>query len=392
MSDLANLGKLINEVSENGKLFTDIDSENKKNNKSVEDDGKKRIDDSTPENSATQIKGYRGENQPYGRNALNLKYDSIDKKYQERVKALVNGKASPNQPDIDDETAGGVSIKGNNTFYEKMKKDNESYGNVMGATYINDRIAQPPKSKDGFPTEGKVKKGDIFTETKNNVNLSVTGLNENKSRVTFVDESGKKYSMTVETFKKAVKESKIVRSEVKQLNEVAPLVGAAIRAGAPLLRTAGTAAAMSAGNTFGNNAGEAASNKLGIGKDGTEKEITSEEKEVTNENKIKRLKFNKTRFISESHVKSLIPEQYKSPGNKILMVDNCGNEYLMECDNYNQSIVLEHKNEQKIKSNFDNMKRLWEYSTKQAVGGTTLNESDVQRKLQKKLQKYNTKK
>jgi hypothetical protein len=389
MVNLAELGKLINEAAEsdstNGKLFTNIRSENEKESKDVEKDGEERIKDSTPPNNSTEIKGYRGENEPYGRNALNLNYDSIDKKYQERVKALVQGKSSPDQPDIDDETSGGISIKGNKGFWDRMQNDNKGYANIMGTTKVNTRIAQQTKTPKFSTDESKVKKGDIFVESKNNIKLSVTGLDETKTRVTFVDESGKKYSLSVKTFKKAINENKMIRGGAELLTEVVPLALAAGKAvgGKAVVgqcaRAAATQAATSAGEKVGDAVGDKVNDCLGIGD------------ETKNENKIKRLKFNKTVFINENHVRSLIPEQYKVPGNRFVMIDKEGNEFLLECDNYNKAVILEYKNPAKLKSSFEKMKKLWEYDSKKAAGGASLNESAAQHKIQKKIRNYNKK-
>ena len=374
-TNLANLERLIKEAVEEqiasmnggGKLFTDIRSENEKESKNLEKDAKERISVSTPTKNATQINGYRGEDSPSGRNALNLNYDSIDKKYQERVKALVQGKASPNQADIDDEAA-GISTKGNKTFYDTMQKDNKQYANIMGTSNINDRIEQPNKNKDPkFATENKVKVGDVFKEAKNNLKLQVTGLNEDKSRVTFIDESGKKYSLAIENFRKAVREDKMIREGVGRLNETAPFI--AEKAGGK----------QGAKQSKKQKPMETAAVSPEEKKDDSKKEVK--------ENKIKRLKFNKTTFLTESHAQSLIPEQYKIPGNKFAMIDREGNEFLMECDKFKQIIILEYKNPIKSQKDFDRMKMLWEYDTKRAVGGASVNESKEQREIQKIIKK-----
>jgi len=423
MFKLADLEKLINEVAEDektstNKLFTNIRSENEKESKNVADDGSERIKVSTPKQSATQINGYRGEDPPSGRNALNLNYDSIDKKYQERVKALVQGKSSPEQPDIDEKTAGGISVKGNKDFLDRTMADNRKYANVMGTTQINDRIAHPPKSTPKFAAEGKVKIGDTFI--KDNLKLKVVGLNEDKTRVSFTDDSGKKYSLSIKTFKKAVNENKMTRGNVEMLNEVAPLIPLAVSGGKALAGAIGGKAALKAaakgakkflkktGSGIAATAGDTASEKISdkVGKKvgnkvadtvnsavGADDKKKDDKKKDVKETKIKRLKFNKTTFLNEAHAKSLIPEQYKTPGNKFAMIDNAGNEYMIECDKYQQTIVLEFKNIQKSKKDIENMKRLWEYDSKRAAGRYSLNEEkaqlDIQHKTKKLLEKKN---
>ena len=400
MLKLADLERLVNEVvkEDSGKLFTSIRSENEKESNNVKKDAEERIKDSTPTKGSTQIVGYRGEQPPSGRNAMNLNYDHIDKKYQERAKALVQGKASPNQADIDDE-ASGISTKGNKAFYDKMQNDNKGYANIMGYTQINDRLAHPPKGKAQFATEskakiGKVKIGDVFTESKNGLLLQVTGINEDKTRVSFIDESGKKYSLAIDKFKNAVREDRMVRGNTEMLNEVAPLAMGAAKVGGKIVKGAVKTGAkiakgaVNAGVNAVKAAGDAVGNAVGDNQDaqqqGTDPQQQQESKTVTKESKIKRLKFNKTVFINELHAKELIPEQYKVPGNVFAMIDKEGNEYLMKSDKNQNAIVLEYKNQEKAKKEIERMKQLWEYNPGKARGGSVLNEARVQRDIQQK--------
>jgi hypothetical protein len=441
--------------SKDGKLFSDIRSENEKEGNNVKKDAEERIKVSTPTKNSTQINGYRGEdkNGVPGRNALNLDYDRLDDKYRDRVKALVQGKASPNQADIDDE-ASGVSTKGNQAFYKKMQNDNASYANALGATQINDRIVQPNKHKNPqFPTENKARVGDVFVESKNNRGLLLSGLNEDKTRVAFVDESGKKYSLSVDNFRKAVRENKMSKMDSEQINEwvsaIAPVVRAvggavAKKVASKAAAKAATSAAIKTGSKIGTkellkkgakeiggavaanaalSAGEKIAKKMEEepNKDGkkerkrdflkrTAKEIANDSLKMTGQkvadkingsdtaknesvqSKMKRLKFNKTSFISETHVTSLIPEQYKTPGNKFMMIDKNGNEYLIECNKSNTPVILEYKNMVQGKADFERMKQLWEYDTRKAVGKSTINEVKAQKDLQAKAHKLMEKK
>jgi hypothetical protein len=254
-----------------------------------------------------------------------------------------------------------------------MEKYNKQYANVMGYTMVNDRITQPTKTAK-FATENKVRIGDVFTKKDNNLKLQVTGLNEDKTRVSFINESGNKYSLSVQNFKKAIKEDKMIRGGGQQLNEVAPIAGMVTKQSLKNFvkhvdKDSSETAAVSAGD------------KLGMKDDN--------KKETKNENKIKRLKFNKTTFLTESHAQTLIPEQYKVPGNKFAMIDKEGTEYLMECDKFKHIIIHECKNMTKAKKDMERMKQLWEYDTKQAVGMSTINELNVQRELQYKVKKLN---
>lgn len=99
----------------------------------------------------------------------------------------------------------------------------------------------------------------------------------------------------------------------------------------------------------------------------------------TNENKkMKRLTYNKT-FINEAQVLKKIPDDYKTDGNRFIMRDNRGVEYIIECHKDNNVDFIHTNIVQKIDRNalneqFKRMKELTEYSTSKYAAGTT-NES-----------------
>lgn len=63
---------------------------------------------------------------------------------------------------------------------------------------------------------------------------------------------------------------------------------------------------------------------------------------------MKRLHFKNTTFLNEEQMLKRIPEDYKFDGNKFLMKDSKGNEYLVECkkdslcESYIHTNVLDH--------------------------------------------------
>lgn len=96
--------------------------------------------------------------------------------------------------------------------------------------------------------------------------------------------------------------------------------------------------------------------KQGLPKD-NEKKMMGESK-----NKVNRLTFKKTEFLTEGHMETLIPEEYKVEGRRFVMADNAGNEYLVEWTN-SHAEVLRHKNEINVSREMDKMKHLWEYKS-----------------------------
>lgn len=124
------------------------------------------------------------------------------------------------------------------------------------------------------------------------------------------------------------------------------------------------------------------------------------EKKTTpfNENKTKRLNFKKTRFLSERHMFSLIPEEYKNNGNTFIMKDSIGEEYLIEWRNdaktgLSEGIILKRENKGKIVEEFDRIKQLYNYSSKKEIGqlnnNQRLNEEKNVSKYITKLNKIN---
>ena len=109
------------------------------------------------------------------------------------------------------------------------------------------------------------------------------------------------------------------------------------------------------------------------------KETFKDKTIFTNENKkMKRLTYNKT-FISEAQVLKKIPDDYKTDGNRFIMRDNSGVEYIIECHKDNNVDFIHTNIVQKIDRNalneqFKRMKELTEYSTSKYAAGTT-NES-----------------
>lgn len=109
------------------------------------------------------------------------------------------------------------------------------------------------------------------------------------------------------------------------------------------------------------------------------KETFKDKTIFTNENKkMKRLTYNKT-FINEAQVLKKIPDDYKTDGNRFIMRDNSGVEYIIECHKDNNVDFIHTNIVQKIDRNalneqFKRMKELTEYSTSKYAAGTT-NES-----------------
>ena len=102
---------------------------------------------------------------------------------------------------------------------------------------------------------------------------------------------------------------------------------------------------------------------------GTHPSKGSDQKTI-GENKVKRITFKRTQFISEDHMVSMIPDEYKSEGNKFVMKDNVGNAYMVEWVNGNAKST-KMLNEEKINKELNRINELFGYKTKEYFNGTT---------------------
>jgi len=106
------------------------------------------------------------------------------------------------------------------------------------------------------------------------------------------------------------------------------------------------------------------------------KSIT-ENNEKPDTSHVKTVFFKKTEFLNETHMKSRIPDDFKTNGTTFKMKDKTGNEYLLEWRN-NKAVVLEHTNKNGADEALDRMKNLFDYKTSdtQTSRSSRLNEND----------------
>ena len=77
---------------------------------------------------------------------------------------------------------------------------------------------------------------------------------------------------------------------------------------------------------------------------------------------VKTVYFKKTTFLSEDHMKSRIPDEFKKEGEQFKMKDKTGNTYLMEWKN-NEGKIIGHSNKTGMVESLDRMKEMYGYST-----------------------------
>lgn len=94
---------------------------------------------------------------------------------------------------------------------------------------------------------------------------------------------------------------------------------------------------------------------------------------------MKRLNFKNTKFLSEAQMFEKVPDSYKFDGNKFVMRDSTGTDYLIECKvddkfGYTEMNVVGQYNKEQIKEQLSRMRNLYGYSSSEFNTGTT-NES-----------------
>ena len=108
------------------------------------------------------------------------------------------------------------------------------------------------------------------------------------------------------------------------------------------------------------------------------------------ESRFKRLNFRNTIFLSENHMRSLIPNDYKKDGNKFIMKDKESNEYFIEWNlkrNISEGIILKYENKKKINEEFDKIKHLYSYKSKDHTSYTKQDENSLVEENLNKLRK-----
>ena len=93
---------------------------------------------------------------------------------------------------------------------------------------------------------------------------------------------------------------------------------------------------------------------------------------------VKTVYFKKTTFLSEDHMMSRIPDEFKKEGEQFKMKDKTGNTYLMEWKN-NKGNILEHTNKSGMSESLNEMKSLYSYdpSASETTHSDRMNESEA---------------
>lgn len=110
--------------------------------------------------------------------------------------------------------------------------------------------------------------------------------------------------------------------------------------------------------------------KIGLtGRELNNSEIEKQRETMKEDKKMRMLTFKNTRFISEGHMMSKIPDEYKTEGRKFIMRDSADNQYLVEW--HSEPIVSKKINYTLVNEQKDRIKELWGYKSAEAKTTTS---------------------
>jgi hypothetical protein len=117
--------------------------------------------------------------------------------------------------------------------------------------------------------------------------------------------------------------------------------------------------------------GKDAATEIGLtGRELNKNEVEKLRTTMGESKKIKMLTFKNTQFISEGHMMSRIPDEYKTEGNRFVMKDSADNQYLVEWHT-NEPMVTKKPNMKLVNEQKERMKELWGYKSAEAKTSTS---------------------
>lgn len=116
--------------------------------------------------------------------------------------------------------------------------------------------------------------------------------------------------------------------------------------------------------------GKDTASEIGLtGRELNKKDIEKNRETMEETKKIKMLSFKNTQFISEGHMMSKIPDEYKKNGNKFIMRDSANNQYLVEWSS--QPTVTKKVNMKLVNEQKERIKQLWGYKSAESKTSTS---------------------
>ena len=118
--------------------------------------------------------------------------------------------------------------------------------------------------------------------------------------------------------------------------------------------------------------GKDAAVEIGLtGRELNKNEVEKQRETMGESKKIKMLTFKNTQFLSEGHMMTRIPDEYKTEGNKFIMKDSSDNQYLVEWHTSGEPMVTKKVNMTLVNEQKERMKQLWGYKSAEAKTSTS---------------------
>lgn len=94
------------------------------------------------------------------------------------------------------------------------------------------------------------------------------------------------------------------------------------------------------------------------------KDVEDDNETMFESKRIDKLNFKNTKFLSEGHMLSKIPDHYKVDGNKFIMSDSDGTSYIVEWHKDDKPLVEKRLSKKLVNEEFNRIKELFNYNPK----------------------------
>ena len=118
--------------------------------------------------------------------------------------------------------------------------------------------------------------------------------------------------------------------------------------------------------------GKDAAAEIGLtGRELNKNDIEKNTETMEESKKIKMLSFKNTKFLSEGHMMTMIPDEFKVEGKRFIMKDGADNQYLVEWSTKKEPSVTKKLNMTLVNEQKERIKQLWGYKSAEAKTSTS---------------------
>jgi len=118
--------------------------------------------------------------------------------------------------------------------------------------------------------------------------------------------------------------------------------------------------------------GKDTASEIGLtGRELNKNDIEKNTETMEESKKIKMLSFKNTKFLSEGHMMTMIPDEFKVEGKRFIMKDGADNQYLVEWSTKKEPSVTKKLNMTLVNEQKERIKQLWGYKSAEAKTSTS---------------------